>query len=86
MPDITLTPTVEAEVQYDAAMRPRSFDEYVGQPHVKDALKIALDAASFRKEPIEHVLIYGGFGQNDVGPYHRQPHERTLAGNIGPRD
>ncbi|OGQ44848.1 MAG: Holliday junction DNA helicase RuvB [Deltaproteobacteria bacterium RIFCSPLOWO2_02_FULL_46_8] len=62
MPDITLSPTVDAEVQYDAAMRPRSFDEYVGQTHVKEALKIALDAAAMRKETIEHVLIYGAPG------------------------
>jgi len=48
--------------QYDAAMRPRSFDEYVGQAHVKEALKIALDAAKMRNESIEHVLIYGGPG------------------------
>ncbi len=62
MPDVTLTTVVEAEVQYDAAMRPRSFDEYVGQTHVKEALKIALEAAKMRDESIEHVLIYGGPG------------------------
>ncbi len=62
MSDITLSPTVDAEVQYDAAMRPRTFDEYVGQTHVKEALTIALDAATMRNESIEHVLIYGGPG------------------------
>ncbi|MBI5135135.1 Holliday junction branch migration DNA helicase RuvB [Candidatus Uhrbacteria bacterium] len=50
------------DTQYDAAMRPKTLDEYVGQSAIKDGLRLALDAAMIRKESIEHVLIYGGPG------------------------
>src|SRR6478752_2946068 len=50
--------SLEDEV-YGASLRPRSFDEYVGQTTVVDNLKIAIEAAKQRKEPLEHVLFYG---------------------------
>lgn len=51
-----------------ATLRPRSFDEYVGQTNVVDNLKIALDAAKRRGETLEHVLFYGppGLGKTTL--------------------
>ncbi len=46
----------------DLTLRPKNFDEYVGQTKVKDNLQIAIEAAKNRKETIEHVLFYGAPG------------------------
>ncbi len=50
------------DVVLDQALRPRKWDEYVGQEKTKNNLKILLQAAQKRKEPIEHVLLYGPAG------------------------
>ncbi|HET7813432.1 MAG TPA: Holliday junction branch migration DNA helicase RuvB [Candidatus Baltobacteraceae bacterium] len=59
--------TLEDEV-YGASLRPRSFDEYVGQTNVVENLKISIDAARKRGEPMEHVLFYGppGLGKTTL--------------------
>ncbi len=59
--------TLEDEV-YGASLRPRSFDEYVGQEQVVENLRIAIDAARRRSEPLEHVLFYGppGLGKTTL--------------------
>jgi len=51
-----------------ASLRPRSFDEYVGQTQVVENLRIAIDAARRRDEPLEHVLFYGppGLGKTTL--------------------
>ncbi|MFA5777357.1 MAG: Holliday junction branch migration DNA helicase RuvB [Parcubacteria group bacterium] len=46
----------------DNTLRPQSFAEYVGQEKTKRNLSILIDAARKRKEPIEHVLLYGPAG------------------------
>ncbi|HTV72753.1 MAG TPA: Holliday junction branch migration DNA helicase RuvB [Candidatus Acidoferrales bacterium] len=58
---------MEEEV-FGATLRPHSFDEYVGQRNVVDNLKIAIDAAKRRGEPLEHVLFYGppGLGKTTL--------------------
>ncbi|HVS46399.1 MAG TPA: Holliday junction branch migration DNA helicase RuvB [Verrucomicrobiae bacterium] len=59
--------SLEDEV-YGASLRPRSFDEYVGQQRVVENLRIAIDAARKRGEPLEHVLFYGppGLGKTTL--------------------
>jgi Holliday junction DNA helicase RuvB len=51
-----------------ATLRPRTFDDYVGQAQVVDNLKIAIDAAKRRGEPLEHVLFSGppGLGKTTL--------------------
>jgi holliday junction DNA helicase RuvB len=46
----------------DQTLRPQAFGEYIGQEKVKKNLDILLQAAKKRKEPIEHVLLYGPAG------------------------
>lgn len=46
----------------DQALRPRNWDEYIGQDKVKTNLKILLEAAKKRSEPIDHLLLYGPAG------------------------
>lgn len=50
------------EQNLDTVLRPSSFDEYIGQETVKKSLKIILEAAKMRKEPIDHILFYGQAG------------------------
>lgn len=46
----------------DQALRPHKWDEYIGQEKVKASLKILIEAAKKRGEPIDHLLLYGPAG------------------------
>lgn len=53
---------------FDAALRPRSFDEYIGQNKVVDNLKVFVEAARRRGEALDHVLFCGppGLGKTTL--------------------
>lgn len=46
----------------DLTLRPKRMEEYIGQSKVKENLYITIEAAKKRKEPVEHVLLYGAPG------------------------
>ena len=46
----------------DSALRPKAWDEYVGQDKIKQNLRIILDAAKKREEACDHLLFYGQAG------------------------
>jgi len=50
------------------SLRPERFSDYVGQTEVVEALKIAIEAASQRGEPLDHVLLHGppGLGKTTL--------------------
>jgi Holliday junction DNA helicase RuvB len=50
------------------SLRPERLSEYVGQPEVVETLKIAIEAALLRREPLEHVLLHGppGLGKTTL--------------------
>lgn len=52
----------------DVTLRPKTFNEYIGQDRLKNNLKLAIDAAKKRGEPIDHVLLYGppGLGKTTM--------------------
>jgi Holliday junction DNA helicase RuvB len=56
------------EQQIEVTLRPRDFSEYIGQERLKKNLKLAIDAAKKRSEPIDHVLLYGppGLGKTTM--------------------
>lgn len=58
----------EDECQFEAALRPTRLDEFAGQPHVKENLKIAIEAANHRGEAMDHVLLCGppGLGKTTL--------------------
>lgn len=52
----------------EVTLRPQTFAEYIGQARLKKNLKLAIDAAKKRGEPIDHVLLYGppGLGKTTM--------------------
>ncbi|WEK55376.1 MAG: Holliday junction branch migration DNA helicase RuvB [Candidatus Cohnella colombiensis] len=50
------------------SLRPRYLAEYIGQEQVKDNLKVYIEAAKMRREPLDHVLLYGppGLGKTTL--------------------
>ena len=52
----------------DNTIRPESIEEYVGQTDVKENIKIFVEAAKMRNEPLDHVLLYGppGLGKTTL--------------------
>jgi len=54
--------------QFDASLRPRNFEEYIGQKDLKKNLKVFLEAAKRREESLEHTLFYGppGLGKTTL--------------------
>ncbi len=59
----SITPKPVPEDQLlDQALRPKTFDEYIGQNRIKENLKVVIGAAKKRKEPIEHLLLHGPSG------------------------
>lgn len=57
-----------SEDDIEVGLRPRGLDEYVGQAKVKENLKIYIKAATDRREPLDHVLLYGppGLGKTTL--------------------
>src|SRR5262249_24858170 len=61
-------PRVEDDAQYEAGLRRRTLDEYIGQDHVRETLHVAIAAANQRGEPLDHVLLHGppGLGKTTL--------------------
>ena len=60
-PDISPNSKLDDQV-LDQALRPKTFDEYVGQQKIKENLRIVIGAAKKRKESVEHLLLHGPSG------------------------
>jgi len=56
------------EVQFERALRPRTFEEYVGQEQAVASLRVSVEAARQRSECVDHVLLYGppGLGKTTL--------------------
>jgi Holliday junction DNA helicase RuvB len=59
---------VEDDLQNELSLRPRRLREYIGQHKVKENLAVSLEAARRRKEPLDHVLLFGppGLGKTTL--------------------
>lgn len=56
------------ETEFDRALRPKTLHDFIGQNHIKQLLDISIQAAKLRKEPLDHVLLYGppGLGKTTL--------------------
>ncbi len=57
-----------AEREYEKALRPLSFADFTGQQKVLDNIKVFVQAAKLRSEPLDHVLLHGppGLGKTTL--------------------
>jgi Holliday junction DNA helicase RuvB len=67
-PRIVTAVRVDEEVQYEAGLRPRTLNDYVGQERVRLNLQVSIEAARQRGEALDHVLLYGppGLGKTTL--------------------
>ncbi|MGI6728000.1 MAG: Holliday junction branch migration DNA helicase RuvB [Anaerovoracaceae bacterium] len=58
----------QEEEELELSLRPKHFNEYIGQKNVTENLKVYIEAARMRKEPLDHVLFYGppGLGKTTL--------------------
>jgi Holliday junction DNA helicase RuvB len=68
MDRLTTAGRADDEAQYEAGLRPRTLDDYIGQDRVRDNLHVAIAAARGRHEALDHVLLYGppGLGKTTL--------------------
>ena len=58
----TDNPIPEDDQAVDVILRPKQWDDYIGQEKVKENLRIIIDAAKMRSKPVDHILFYGQAG------------------------
>ncbi|MDE2311259.1 MAG: Holliday junction branch migration DNA helicase RuvB, partial [Betaproteobacteria bacterium] len=65
---ISPAPVSQQEEALERALRPKHLDEYVGQEKIREQLQIFIEAARKRKEPLDHVLLFGppGLGKTTL--------------------
>jgi Holliday junction DNA helicase RuvB len=58
----------EDEAQYEAGLRPRTLDDYIGQARVRENLHVSITAAKQRGEALDHILLWGppGLGKTTL--------------------
>lgn len=52
----------EFDMTFENTIRPKTFDNYIGQTNLKNMLKISIEAAKKREVPLDHLLFYGSPG------------------------
>jgi Holliday junction DNA helicase RuvB len=58
----------DEDLSFEVNLRPRGFDEYIGQEQVKENLKVAIAAAQVRHDVLDHILFHGppGLGKTSL--------------------
>jgi holliday junction DNA helicase RuvB len=85
--DPTLSASVAAEEKvYEISLRPSRFDDFVGQEKVKDNLRVFVEAAKRRGDPVDHVLFCGppGLGKTTLAMILAEERGVTLHSAAGP--
>ncbi|MGH7647123.1 MAG: AAA family ATPase, partial [Gemmatimonadaceae bacterium] len=66
--EITTPEVIAEESAVELSLRPQRLDEFIGQTKAKDNLRIAIEAALGRREPLDHTLFFGppGLGKTTL--------------------
>jgi holliday junction DNA helicase RuvB len=66
--EITTPDVLADESVVELSLRPQQLEEFIGQPKIKDSLRIYIDAALSRREPLDHALFFGppGLGKTTL--------------------
>src|SRR5512140_185824 len=66
--EITTPEVLDDESVVELSLRPQRLAEFIGQPKVKESLRIFIDAALARREPLDHTLFFGppGLGKTTL--------------------
>ena len=50
---------LDEEQNTEGSLRPQTLDEFIGQERMKESLKVCIEAAKRRGEPLDHAIFYG---------------------------
>jgi len=77
---------LKGEEIYELTLRPKSLDEFVGQKTIVENLSVFIEAAKKRREPIEHILLFGppGLGKTTLAHIIARKMEANIYPTAGP--
>jgi Holliday junction DNA helicase RuvB len=87
MPENVTTPSLSKDdARYETRLRPARFEEFVGQDTLKDNLRVFIEAARKRDEPLDHCLFYGppGLGKTTLAHIIAEEMGTELMATSGP--